>query len=154
MSLVRFTRIAAIACSSGAALLATSVAFGDDWPTFRGAKRTAVSTDSNLLKSWPEAGPQLVWEAKGAGRGYSSLAIAGDKIFTLGDALSTKSDEEEYLTAFERKTGKQLWATKTGPAWKEMKEEWHNSRSTPTERCVGRLQYRRRQRSLAQESGR
>ncbi len=132
MSLVRFARVAAIACSSGATLLGSTFALGDDWPTFRGAKRTAVATDSNLLKSWPEGGPQLVWEATGAGRGYSSLAVAGDKIFTLGDALSTKSDEEEYLTAFDRKSGKQLWATKTGPAWKEMKEEWHNSRSTPS----------------------
>ena len=105
----------------------------EDWPTFRGPHRTAVAIDKNLLKSWPESGPKLIWETAGVGRGYASVAIVGDKLFTLGDGLSTKpGDEDEYLTAYDRKTGKQLWATKTGPAWKAMEPDWHNSRSTPT----------------------
>jgi len=132
MSLVRFLRIPAIVAASCITIAVSTFSFGDDWPTFRGSDRTAVSKDPNLLKSWPERGPKLVWETKGAGRGYASVAIAGDQFYTLGDALSTKSDEEEYLTAYDLKSGKQLWATKTGPAWKEMNEEWHNSRSTPT----------------------
>jgi len=105
---------------------------GEDWPTFRGAQRTSVSTDKNLLKSWPEQGPKLVWETKGAGRGYASITVAGDQLFTLGDGLSTTKDKDEYLTCFDRKSGKQLWATKTGPAWEEMQPDWHSSRSTPT----------------------
>lgn len=118
----------------GSALFFTAnVSQGEDWPTFRGSKRTAIAPDKNLLASWPEGGPALVWESTGAGRGYASLAVAGDKIFTLGDGLSTKEgDEDEYLIAFDRATGKQLWTTKTGPAWKEMQPDWHNSRSTPT----------------------
>ena len=55
-------------------LLSLSVNAGD-WPTFRGSDRTGVSKDKGLLESWPEEGPKLVWEAKGAGRGYSSPAI-------------------------------------------------------------------------------
>jgi outer membrane protein assembly factor BamB len=105
---------------------------GDDWPTFRGSQRTAVATDKNLLASWPENGPKLAWESTGAGRGYASITVAGDKLFTLGDGLSTKGDQDEYLSCYDRKTGKQLWATKTGPAWKEMEADWHSSRSTPT----------------------
>ncbi|MEI8211831.1 MAG: PQQ-binding-like beta-propeller repeat protein [Planctomycetota bacterium] len=125
---------AVVACSLSivSSLCSLSRVSGQDWPTFRGAQRTAVATDKNLLRSWPEQGPKLVWETAGAGRGYSSVAVAGDQLYTLGDALSTKNDEEEYLTAYDRKTGKQLWATKTGPAWKEMEPDWHNSRSTPT----------------------
>ncbi len=125
-------RSSVVVITALAALLAISFADGKDWPTFRGSERTAVADDRNLLKSWPAAGPGLVWETAGAGRGYASVAVAGDKLFTLGDALSTKNDEEEYLTAYDRASGKQLWATKTGPAWKEMESDWHNSRSTPT----------------------
>lgn len=132
MSFGTFVRSSVIAGIAGTSVCFSSVVHGGDWPTFRGASRTAVSTEPNLLSAWPQEGPKLVWEATGAGRGYSSVAVAGDKLFTLGDALSTRNDEDEFLTAYDRKTGKQLWATKTGPAWKEMKPEWHNSRSTPT----------------------
>lgn len=132
MSLVRSLRVPAIFAASCFLYGMPSFAVADDWPTFRGSDRKAVSEDPKLLTTWPKTGPKLVWEVQGAGRGYASVAIAGDKLFTLGDALSTKSDEEEYLTAYDRKSGKQLWATRTGPAWKEMNEEWHNSRSTPT----------------------
>ncbi len=133
MSLVVKSRGLLLLVTSCASLGLPTGVQGDDWPTFRGSNRTAVAPDKNLLTSWPESGPKLVWQMEGAGRGYSSMAIVGDKIFTLGDALSTKpGDEDEYLIAFDRATGKQLWATKTGPAWKEMNEDWHNSRSTPT----------------------
>ncbi len=103
-----------------------------DWPTFRGADRTAVAPDTDLLESWPDDGPPLVWQTAGAGRGYASLAIAGDRIYTLGDGLSTADDKDEYLTCFERSTGKQLWKTKTGSPWTDGQESWQSSRSTPT----------------------
>ncbi|MEQ1830278.1 MAG: PQQ-binding-like beta-propeller repeat protein [Pirellula sp.] len=105
---------------------------GDDWPTFRGPNRTSVVNDPKLLKSWPEGGPKLVWEASGAGLGYSSLAIVGDKIFTLGSGLSAQENSDESLKCFDRATGKQLWSTPTGAAWKDRQPNWESSRSTPT----------------------
>ncbi len=109
-------------------------ASGEDWPTFRGPNRTSVVNDPKLLKSWPKEGPKLLWESSGAGRGYASLAIVGDKMYTLGDGLSTQKDADEYLSCYNRSTGKQLWATKTGSPWTpdKQKEDWHSSRSTPT----------------------
>lgn len=103
-----------------------------DWPTFRGTDRTAVAPDTDLLESWPEGGPKLVWKASGAGRGYASPAIADDRLYTLGDGLSTAPDADEYLTCYDRETGKQLWKTKTGQPWNEGQESWQSSRSTPT----------------------
>ena len=108
-----------------------------EWPTFRGTERTAVAPDTDLLETWPATGPRLVWEASGAGRGYASLAIAGNRIYTLGDGLSTAGDpsnpdKDEYLSCFDRETGKQLWKTKTGQPWSEGPESWQSSRSTPT----------------------
>lgn len=105
-----------------------------DWPTFRGSERTAVSKESGLLQEWPEDGPPLVWEAAGAGRGYSSLAIAGDRIYALGDGLSTvpEDDKDEYLVCFNRGNGEVVWKTRTGKAWTAGKSDWQSSRSTPT----------------------
>ena len=113
-------------------LCAAAPARGADWPTFRGGQRTAVAPDTDLLESWPADGPPLVWEAAGAGRGYASPAVVGERVITLGDALSTAPDKDEYLTCFDRGTGKQLWQTKTGKPWTQGTESWQSSRSTPT----------------------
>jgi outer membrane protein assembly factor BamB len=103
-----------------------------DWPTFRGPNRSAVSSETHLLQKWPEGGPPLVWKVEGTGRGYSSLAIAGGRIYTLGDGLSTAADTDEYLICLDQKTGKQIWATKTGSPWNSGDATWQGSRSTPT----------------------
>jgi len=105
----------------------------DAWPTFRGVERTGVATaDGELLESWPEGGPPLIWRVAGAGRGYSSLAIAEGRIYTLGDAPSTAEDDNEYLTCFDQNDGRQLWIARTGSAWNEGQPSWQGSRSTPT----------------------
>jgi outer membrane protein assembly factor BamB len=103
-----------------------------DWPTFRGAARTAVAPDTGLLSSWPADGPKLLWETTGMGRGYSSPAIADGKIFTMGDGLSTVEDKDEYLICINQADGSELWRSKTGPAWSDGQESWQSSRSTPT----------------------
>ena len=104
----------------------------DNWPTFRGALRTGVSLETGLLGEWPAGGPRLSWTGQGAGRGYASLAIADGKIYTLGDGLSTASDDDEYLVCFDQQNGRQLWKSKTGSAWTGGKPTWQSSRSTPT----------------------
>jgi outer membrane protein assembly factor BamB len=103
-----------------------------DWPQWRGPRRDGVSTDTGLLKAWPKEGPPLLWAAKGAGRGYASLAITGGRIYTLGDNLSTASDPDEYVSCFDEADGKQLWKAKLGPAWNSGSTSWQSSRSTPT----------------------
>jgi outer membrane protein assembly factor BamB len=113
-------------------VLAVAAYGGESWPTFRGPHRTAVAPDKGLLTAWPEGGPKLVWKTAGAGRGYSSLAIAGGRIYTLGDGPSTADDKDEYLLCFNQQDGRQLWKTKTGQAWNEGKPNWQSSRSTPT----------------------
>ena len=105
---------------------------GNDWPTFRGTGRTAVSQETGLLQEWSQGGPPLAWEAQGAGRGYASLAVAGDRIYTLGDGPSTADDKDEYLVCFDRATGKQVWKAKTGSAWNTGDSNWQGSRSTPS----------------------
>jgi outer membrane protein assembly factor BamB len=110
-----------------------AIATAGDWPTFRGPERNGVSAETGLLQEWPPGGPNLVWETRGAGRGYASLAIVGERIYTLGDGSSTAEDKDEYLFCFERASGKPLWKTKTGPPWEHPGQpNWGSSRSTPT----------------------
>ncbi|MBX3414128.1 MAG: PQQ-like beta-propeller repeat protein [Pirellulales bacterium] len=103
-----------------------------NWPTFRGANRSAVAPDRDLLDAWPEGGPKLLWQTSGAGRGYSSLAVANGRVYTLGDNIPGAEDQDEYLTCFDEADGKLLWKLKAGPPWNEGKPTWQGSRSTPT----------------------
>ncbi len=107
-------------------------ASANDWPSFRGADRSAVSKETGLMARWPSDGPPLVWHVQGAGRGYASLAIAGDRIFTLGDGPSSEKDKNEYAICFDRQTGKRLWSKMTGKPWTSGQPSWQSSRSTPT----------------------
>jgi outer membrane protein assembly factor BamB len=115
-----------------ASAMAQVVTLQGPWPQFHGPARNNVSPDTGLLTKWPEAGPPLAWETPGAGRGYSSLAITDNRIYTLGDAPSTADDKDEYVTCFERADGKPVWKAKLGPAWTSGSPDWQSSRSTPT----------------------
>src|SRR3712207_5925047 len=86
---------------------------GADWPQWRGANRDGLSKETGLLKQWPEAGPPLAWKAAGAGRGYSSLAASKGRLYTMG-----LRGEREFVIAFDFKTGKELWATPHGSAFR------------------------------------
>lgn len=126
------SRIVLAAVLFSALAVPASPLAAEDWPTFRGADRTAVSKDIGLMDSWPAEGPPLAWKAEGTGRGYSSLAIAKGRIFTLGDGIAAAEDTDEYLMCLDQKDGKLLWKTKTGPAWTSGQPSWQSSRSTPT----------------------
>lgn len=82
---------------------------GGNWPQWRGPKRVGISTDVNLLTSWPAAGPPVLWTASGLGAGFSSVSIAAGRIFTMGDRR-----DGQYVIGLEEATGKQIWATRVG----------------------------------------
>ncbi|HEY5446595.1 MAG TPA: PQQ-binding-like beta-propeller repeat protein, partial [Pyrinomonadaceae bacterium] len=96
-----------------------------DWPQWRGPNRDGISKETGLLKQWPATGPALVWKATGAGGGYSSLAISGGRIFTMGVRAG-----RENVIAFDVATGKQLWATPHGAVFSN--DRGDGPRGTPT----------------------
>ena len=107
---------------------------GSSWPGWRGVDRTGRSTDTDLLATWPENGPPLVWEAEGLGHGFSSVAVADGRLFTLGDVFDEGPDAEggrEFLIALDAQNGTELWRTEIGEAWAE-KDLYPGSRSTPS----------------------
>lgn len=110
-----------------ALLLTTLPAFAaePDWPQFRGPKRDGISTDKNLLKSWPEKGPPLAWKAEGVGEGFSSVAVVGERVITMGE-----TGENCFIYAFGRADGKKLWSAKVGKSGGG--GGYRGSRGTPT----------------------
>jgi len=104
---------------------------GTTWPCFHGPGRKNLSADQGLLQSWPGNGPPLLWTASGIGHGYSSVAIAANRIFLAG-----MIDKQTYVTSLDM-TGKMLWQRINGPSWEATeKQPWavpySGSRGTPT----------------------
>jgi outer membrane protein assembly factor BamB len=88
---------------------AVAVAVGDppatdgDWPGFRGAHRNGISTETDWRKEWPAEGLKRLWSAD-VGLGYSAVAVAGGRAYTLGNR-----DGKETVYAFDAATGRELW---------------------------------------------
>ena len=122
-------------CSLRTALVATVAALSlpvvvsnrslDDWSQWRGKNRDGISAERGLLKDWPAGGPELAWTVKGAGEGYSSFAVAGGKVYTLGARGGT-----EFTMAFDEATGKKLWEVATGNRFRN--DRGDGPRGTPT----------------------
>jgi outer membrane protein assembly factor BamB len=111
-------------------LACVSLARADDWPQWRGPARSGISKETGLLKQWPEKGPQLLWKLKGdgVGFGFSSFAVVGDVLYTLG----TKGNDE-YIIAFDVVRRGNVWNTKIGPIFTFKGNTWGDGpRSTPT----------------------
>ena len=104
------------------ALAASSTMFANDWPQWRGPKRDGLASEKGLLKVWPKDGPVLAWTAGGLGKGYASVVLVGDQIFTMGDR-----GQDQFLIALNRNDGGEKWATKVGKRWDD-----GGSRCTPT----------------------
>jgi outer membrane protein assembly factor BamB len=98
---------------------------GPYWPQWRGAHRDGVADDTGLLTQWSAGGPELIWKASNLGRGFSSVAIAGGRIYTLGDR-----DDGQFVIALDLDSGKQLWATPIGDVWEP--GGYAGPRCTPT----------------------
>jgi outer membrane protein assembly factor BamB len=90
---------------------------------WRGENRDGIYHESNLLKEWPENGPELLWEYEGIGNGYGTPTITNDKIFVNGEL-----DSLSHLFAFDLK-GNLLWKSEYDSSWVV---NFPGSRSTPT----------------------
>jgi outer membrane protein assembly factor BamB len=98
----------------GASTPTKSGAGSAGWPGFRGPSRDGVCTETGLLKEWPAEGPRLLWRLDGLGRGYSSIAIVGDRFYTMGDLAREKEERSQYVLAFGLKERRLLWAARVG----------------------------------------
>jgi outer membrane protein assembly factor BamB len=96
-----------------------------DWPQFRGPKRDDICTETGLLKQWPDGGPPLLWKAHGLGKGFSTVSVVGDRIYTAGDL-----DGASMVEVLNAADGKPVWSAKLGRGGDV--SGYEGTRGTPT----------------------
>jgi outer membrane protein assembly factor BamB len=109
-------------------VLSGTTAVAADWPQWQGPDRNAVSRETGLLKEWPKDGPALAWRVKGLGGGDSAPSVAAGKLFGMSNRGG-----DEVVWALSEKDGKELWATRLGPAFRQrMPQSKEGPGCTPT----------------------
>lgn len=89
------------------ASLFAAAAFAEDWPQFRGPNCTGISTSKLPLPTTFSETENLKWKAP-LGDGVGGPSIVAGRVF-VG---SMTGPEEVAMTAFDAKTGKQIWQRK------------------------------------------
>ena len=90
---------------------------------FRGPQRDGKFSETGLLKTWPENGPELLLKVEGIGKGYSSVVATDQFIFATG-----MIDTLDYLSCI-KPDGTYKWKIPYGHAWAKSFPE---TRCTPT----------------------
>lgn len=95
---------------------------------WRGTNRDGIFDGKNLLKSWPENGPEILWSVEGVGEGYGSVTVTAGSIYLNGVIDSTS-----YLLALDMQ-GQLKWKSANGPGYvgEGFSANYPGSRSTPT----------------------
>ncbi|MBT6766848.1 MAG: PQQ-binding-like beta-propeller repeat protein [Prolixibacteraceae bacterium] len=90
---------------------------------WRGPDRDGHFSETGLLKSWPEEGPELLFEVEKIGKGWSSPILVDGTIYTTG-----MIDTLDYLTSIDME-GNINWQVSYGRSWNNSSPD---TRSTPT----------------------
>jgi outer membrane protein assembly factor BamB len=86
------------------AVAAAVIGGGADWPQFRGADTSSVSTDTNVPTTITD---NIAWSADLPGRGLSGPIVVGGKVFL--SASSGYQQDRLHVLCFDARTGKKLW---------------------------------------------
>nr|WP_321356243.1 PQQ-binding-like beta-propeller repeat protein [uncultured Draconibacterium sp.] len=105
------------------ALAISSVLLAQDWPQFMGPNRNSITQQDNLLKTWPESGPEVIWKVN-VGIGYGGPAIKDGKVYLLDRDDKTG----DIMRCFDLSTGDELWKFEYESAGEVM---FPGSRSVP-----------------------
>jgi outer membrane protein assembly factor BamB len=92
-----------VGCSGGIA---------NEWPQYRGGAGDGISAEK--INSWPAGGPKQLWVSK-TPAGFSSFSVAEGKVFTVV-SRDVNGNLSEVCVAMDAASGKELWASPTGPA--------------------------------------
>jgi outer membrane protein assembly factor BamB len=117
-------RIGIVVCCL--ALIGARVAYGQDWPQWRGPNRDAIATGFKAPQTWPKTLTQK-WKVT-VGNGVATPALVGDKLYVFA-----RREGDEVTCCLDANTGKELWSDKyaakapSGPA-----ARFPGPRSSPT----------------------
>ena len=99
---------------------------GAGWPHLRGPCYSGVSDETNLVDTWPEAGPPVLWFKEDFGQGYSGFIAAGGRVYT-----QTQTMYAQYVVCLDGRSGRQIWRHRYGPPY-EAAGLYPGPRATPT----------------------
>lgn len=101
-----------------------------DWPQWRGANRDGIAAPQALLKTWPADGPQIKWEFRDSGLGYSAFSIRDQSLYTMG-----AREDGCYVMNIDTSSGELIWQTRISrdSTAEDYAHGWGGGpRSTPT----------------------
>jgi outer membrane protein assembly factor BamB len=75
-----------------------------DWPQYFGPERNGVSSQKNLLRTWPQQGPQVLW-TNNIGIGFGGPVVKDGKVYLLDRDDKTGDN----LRCYDLSSGKELW---------------------------------------------
>jgi outer membrane protein assembly factor BamB len=105
------------------ALLSAQLVSAQTFSEWRQENRTGVSSETGLLQSWPESGPELLWLNEDLPKGWSSVSFGDESIFVTGN-----EGNSDVLLSLDME-GNIKWKTIFGRAWTD---SYPDSRCTPT----------------------
>ena len=86
-------------------IVLTANAYSQDWPQYLGPARNSKSPQENILRFWPETGPEVLWTVD-VGIGYGGPVVRDGRIYLL-DRDDELGDE---LRCFDLSSGEELWS--------------------------------------------
>jgi outer membrane protein assembly factor BamB len=85
-------------------IIGSASVYAQDWPQYLGPDRNSTSPQINIVRSWPESGPEVLWTVEvGPGNGGS---IAKDGRVYFLDRDDTVGD---IMRCFDLDTGEEFW---------------------------------------------
>lgn len=96
-----------------------------DWPQLLGPQRNGTSTEKNLLQSWEEKGPPVLWQQE-VGEGFSAPVVAGERLI-----LFHRVGAEEIVECLNVANGKSMWKHREATSYSDPLGKGDGPRSTP-----------------------
>ena len=104
--------------------LASGLANADDWPQFLGPDRNGVSTETDLIDTWPATGPEVLLRTP-LGVSMSGVSVSNGAAFTM-----FQDETSQYVVCLNAADGKERWRTPVAPKYENAMG--HGPRATPT----------------------
>lgn len=79
-----------------------------DWPQYHGPNGDG-STPETIRTNWQSDPPKQLWR-KPIGPGWSSISVAGDRLYTQVRRTNAPNQLREYCVALNANTGEQIWS--------------------------------------------